>query len=194
MNSQTVKTEQLCPYQEISLYLDGELSPHEEIGLEKHLADCEKCLTELNLQKQMLTALDFAFDKHEEIVLPENFTKVVVAKAESGVSGLRSKEERFRAFFLCATLFLLIILGLGAESEQVFNAFANFGNRFMAIAGFVFHLTYDITIGVAVVLRSLSQQFVFSSIFTVLLVGFGFSILFLMLSRFIYKINRPKTS
>ena len=89
-----------------------------KIVLEKHLAHCKSCLNELNLQKKMLSALDFAFSEgnnQAEIELPANFAKVVAVTAESGVSGLRRPEERSRAFFLCPGLFLSVIVGLGTE-------------------------------------------------------------------------------
>lgn len=194
MDSYTPTTEKNCPHEEISLYLDGELSGNDEILLEQHLAVCETCLDELNLQKQMLAALNFAFGKREEIELPKNFTKVVVTKAESGVSGLRSKEERFQALFLCSGLFLLLIAGFSAESEKIFLTLTVFGNQITAIGGFIVHLFYDISFGLAVIFRSLSQKVIFSSAFTVLLFGALLSVLLLILPRFVYKLSRAKTN
>ena len=194
MDSQTPTTKQICPREEISLYLDGELSANDEILLEKHLTDCEACLAELNSQKQMLSALNFAFDKQAEIELPKDFTKIVVAKAESGVSGLRSKEERFRALFLCLALFLLLILGFGLENEKIFSTLTSFFNQVVAIAGFIVHFTYDISIGIAVILRSLSQKVIFTNGFIILSFG-GVLLLFLLtVPRFVDKLSRPKTS
>ena len=63
-----------CPRFEIAAYLDGDLDPRAEIDLERHLAVCAECLTELNEQKRILSALDFALDDHELIKIPENFT------------------------------------------------------------------------------------------------------------------------
>ena len=194
MDSQTVTNEKICPLEELGLYLDGELSPREEILLEKHLAACESCLTELNLQKQMLSALNFAFDRREEIELPKDFTKIVVTKAESGVSGLRSKEERFRALFLCSALFLLLLLGLGAESEKILAAVSGFLSQLVVIAGFIVHLTYDISLGIAVILRSISQKIVVSSAFFVLIIGSLLSLFLLTLPRFVDKLSRAKAS
>src|SRR5215207_7269746 len=86
-----------CPRIEIAAYVDGELSPREEFDLEMHFAVCETCSAELNEQKKLLYALDFALENEDEIELPENFTKVVVATAESNVKGLRCPRERNRA-------------------------------------------------------------------------------------------------
>lgn len=194
MDLKTPTIEQLCPREEISLYLDGELSAKDEILLEKHFAECETCLGEFNLQKQMLSALDFAFDKRGEIELPKDFTKIVVTKAESGVKGLRSKDERFRALFLCSALFLFLILGFGTESEKIFSASNEFVSQIVTVAGFVVHLTFDISIGIAVILRSLSQKIVYTTGFIILLFGAVVSIFLLALPRFVVKLSRAKTS
>ena len=78
-----------------------------------HLAHCPACAEELNEQKKMLCALDIALIEDEkEFELPENFTRVVVANAESSVGGLRQPQERFKTLFVCAALFLLVLLGL----------------------------------------------------------------------------------
>jgi Putative zinc-finger len=184
MKKQIVQNKQNCPMEEISLYLDGELSSGDELVLEKHLAVCETCLAQLNSQKEMLLALDFAFEKENEIELPKDFTKVIVAHAESGVKGLRSKKERSSALFLCSGLFLLITLGLGTENEKVFNSFIGFSRHFIAITGFTFHLILDVTTGAIVVLRCLSQQIIYSPIFMVTLFVSGFILVALTLTHF----------
>ena len=193
MNLHTPTNEQSCPQADISSYLDGELNPHSELVLERHLAVCKICLEELNGQKKMLSALDFAFnDKNNqaEIELPENFAKVVAVTAESGVSGLRRPEERSRALFLCVGLFLLILIGLGTETKRVFTSFTSFSEQLMALAGFVFHFAYDLAIGICVICRALSQQFIFSSIFAALLGLCIFIFSFIILSRFVIRYNR----
>ena len=193
MDLQTHKNEQLCPCDDISSYLDGELSSHEEIVLEKHLANCKSCLDELNLQKKMLSALDFAFNEKNgqaEIELPENFAKVVAVTAESEVSGLRRPEERSRAFLLCAGLFLLILVGLGTETKRVFTTFTDFSEQLMALGGFIFRLGYDLAIGLCIISRALCQQFIISSIFEILLILCIFIFSFILLSRLIVRVNR----
>ena len=193
MDLQPIKTEQLCLRDDISSYLDGELLSHNELVLEKHLANCKSCLDELNLQKKMLSALDLAFNEKNdqaEIELPQNFAKVVAVTAESKVSGLRRPEERSRAFFLCAGLFLLILVGLGAETKRVFTTFTDFSEQIMALGGFIFRLGYDLAIGLCIISRALCQQFIISSIFQVLLILCIFIFTFIFLSRFVIRFNR----
>ena len=164
MTLQTAKTESICSRQKIIAYVDGDLSPREEIVLEKHLAVCKTCAEELNEQKKLLLALDYALDENErEFDIPEEFTKIVVANAESNVSGLRRPQERTKAFFVCAALFLLILLGLGKETENLFKTPEQFLGQFGAVGGFAFQLIHDLAVGITVILRSLSHKFIFSS-------------------------------
>ncbi len=191
MDLQTVTTNEICSQRsEIAAYIDGELLPREELELEMHLTICKSCSYELNEQKKLLCALDFALESEREIELPSNFTKVIVTTAESKVSGLRRPQERSKALFVCAALFLLVLLGLGSETESVLNTFGKFAEQFAAVGGFAVHIIYDISIGTAIVLRSLGNQFVFNS--TVSL-AFSIGLLFLglfALTRFVVRSNR----
>lgn len=194
MELDTLKTEKVCPREEICLYLDGELSPNEVILLEKHLAECQPCLNELNLQKQMLLALSAAFDKKKEIELPKNFTNIVVAKAECGVKGLRNREERYRAFLLFLPLLLIFIVGLGGDKDKFFSLVNSFGIQILTVGGFLVHLTFDISFGIAVILKTISQKIVVSQSFTVLLFASLILMIMLISPRFYYKFYRAKTS
>jgi len=186
MNSQTATIEKICLQRnEIAAFIDGELLPHEEFELELHLAVCGFCATELNEQKKLLCALDYALENEKQIELPANFTKVVVTNAESKVNGLRRPQERSKALFVCAALFVLVISGLGGETKTVLNTFGKFVEQFLAVGGFVWNLIYDVSVGTAIVLRSLSSKFIFnSSASLAILLIFGFLSLFLF-SRFI---------
>jgi anti-sigma factor RsiW len=190
MKEETAKIEEFCPRAEIAAYIDGELSPREELDLEKHFAACATCAHELNEQKKLLCALDFALEDKDEIELPENFTKVVVTNAESKVKGLRCPRERNRALFVCIALFLLVVVGLGAETSKTVATFGAIGEQFVAVGAFFAHLVHDMTIAATIILRSLCLQFVFKS--TIAAVGLGIFFVFslLMLSRLIMRHNR----
>ncbi|MCU1290275.1 MAG: hypothetical protein JWN60_2504 [Acidobacteria bacterium] len=176
MSFQDVEISNECQRADIAAYIDGELSQREELELEMHLAVCESCAEELNQQKKLLRALDFALEE-EKFELPENFTKVVVANAESRVSGLRRSSERFNALLICSALFLLVLIGLGAEAKSVLFSFGRVFEQFLVVGSFAFHLIYDIALGIIVIVRSLLFQFVFSSTVSIALftVIFGFS-------------------
>src|SRR5438445_5520441 len=102
-----------CPTDEIAAYIDGEMDAAREFELETHLAACEICSLELNQQKQFLASLNSSLKHEGDLELPANFTKLIVANAESTVSGLRRPRERFNAMFICAGLFLFALFALG---------------------------------------------------------------------------------
>ena len=181
--SQNNANNQTCPRTEIAAYIDGELSPREELDLEMHFAACSMCLAELNEQKKLLCALDFALEDKEEIELPENFTRVVVANAESHVQGLRCPRERNRALIVCAALFLLVLFGLGAETSKTFETFGSITEQLLIVGGFFVHLIHDITIATTVIFRSLCLQFVFKSAISAGLLGICFVASLLIFSR-----------
>jgi len=191
MNLHTATIENVCSQRsDLAAYIDGELSPREELELEIHLAVCKDCGEELNEQKKLLCALDFALGREREIELPADFTRVVVAKAESKVSGLRRPQERSKSLFVCAALFLLVLLGLGGETRTILNTFAKFAEQFLAVGGFVWHLIYDVAVGTAIILRSLSNQIVFNSNFSfAVLIGLFFISLGFV-SHFMARTNR----
>lgn len=178
-----------CPSIEISSYIDGELSSRQEIELELHIAACKTCAEELNEQKKLLCAINASLRDEREFELPANFTRVVVANAESRVSGLRRPRERFNAAFICSALGLFVLFGLGAEAANVFDGFVRVFDAAAVVAGFVAHLVYDFSIGAIVILRSLSSQFRFSSTFLFLLPGFLAFATFVF-SRVVLRVDR----
>lgn len=190
MNLTTAAGKKNCPKSEIAAYIDGELSLRQELELEMHFTGCQNCRTRLNEQKAVVCALDFVLENDGKIELPANFTKVVVVKAESSVSGLRRPQERAKALLVCAALFLVVIFGLGSETETIFDVFWKFSEQILVVGGFVFHLFYDISVGIAIILRSLSQQFVFNSTVSTAVVAVFFVISVIGLSRLIVH-HRP---
>jgi hypothetical protein len=192
MNPQAATTEKVCSQRsDIAAYIDGELRAREELELEMHLAVCQECNKELNEQKKLLRVLDFAFESENEIEMPANFTRIVIANAESKVSGLRRPQERLKALFVCAALFLLILLGLGGETKPVFAALGKFLEQFLAVSGFVWNLIYDAAYGAAIILRSISQQMFFNSNFSFAVLLGLFFISMIALSRLVTRSTRP---
>ncbi len=191
MNLPSATIEKKClERSRLAAYIDGELAPREELALEMHLAVCRHCNDELNAQKNLLQALDFVLENEREIELPADFTKIVVANAENKVSGLRRPQERFRALLVCAALFALVLAGLGGETKTVFGTFAKFAEQSLAVGGFAWNLIYDIALGTAIILRSLSHQIVFNSTFSVIFLGGMFFVLLIVFSRLAMRLNR----
>lgn len=158
-----------CPLDEISAYIDGELDLEREIELDAHFAKCDVCSEELNQQKQFLCELGAGLKNEGDLDLPADFTKTIVANAESTVTGLRRPRERFNALFICAALFLFALFALGADAAKMFNAAAVLLDQVVAVGSFFGHLVYSIFLGLAIVVRSFAVQFRFDPFVSILL-------------------------
>lgn len=108
-----------CLREDVAAYIDGELSEAGVIRFEDHLKSCIDCADELRAQRQLLCTLDIAFNGSRSFQLPQNFTRVVTARAENDLSGMRNKRERRRALKLCAMLALISFALLGATTRTV---------------------------------------------------------------------------
>lgn len=180
----------ICPTPEISAYIDGELTPKDEVELESHLADCRVCTEDLNLQKSFLNVLDSSLEEEKAIELPANFTKSVVANAESSVSGLRRPHERRNAAFICAALVAFSIVALGSGATSVVAAVVSVGDKLLAIASSFGHLVFDIALGSTIVFRSLASKFVFESGAAVIFVLSLFVLSLYLFSRLLVRFHR----
>jgi hypothetical protein len=163
MEQQQFQVFDKCPRAEISPYIDGELAPKQEIDLEIHISSCPICAEDLKLQRQFLCALDASLENEPEIDLPTDFTKVVVATAESHVSGLRRPTERFNAAFICSGLVLVMMFSLGAAAGDPLGAFFSVWDKSAAVASCIGHMAYDVAIGAVIIIRSLSSYFISDS-------------------------------
>jgi predicted anti-sigma-YlaC factor YlaD len=193
MNEETGKFETICSQSDIAAYLDGELDAAAEARLEAHLSACKDCFNALGEQKMVLCALNAALDGRAEIELPVNFARKVAVRAESGMNGLRKREERAIAVTLCIMLFGLIaavgLTGDGAGLAEILNGGLRMG---ASVAGFVGAVFYDIGLGTVVIIRTLTRYFLSDQD----LYGFGiFCLLLLSLilcSSFYLRLRRLK--
>lgn len=187
MNTPAAESKKICSHRcDLAAYVDGELSPREELILEAHLAVCAACRTELNEQKKMLCALNFALEDETDFPMPANFTEIVVANAESKVSGLRRPQERSKALLVCAVLFTLGLSSLGGETQTILRSFADFAEQFLVVGKFALHLFYDIALGAAIILRATSSHLVSDAAAWLAVIAFG--IICAALLRFIVRI------
>jgi anti-sigma factor RsiW len=108
-----------CQLEDVAAYLDGELSGPSLTEFEAHLKACADCAGELRVQRELLCTLEVAFNGNRSFHLPKNFARVVTARAESDLSGMRNKHERRRAAKLCAILALVSFALLGAAARTV---------------------------------------------------------------------------
>ncbi len=154
-----------CPAEEISAYIDGELTADVEVALETHLGVCEICRRELNHQKGFLLALSDTLEREIPIELPENFTRSVVVNAESKVSGLRDRKERSSAFIVGAVLLLLAAVAVGSLTG-VFSPLSIALDKLLAIGRALLQVAADLLYAIAAMFRSILQTQTFSTALT----------------------------
>lgn len=192
MNVRIEKIESSCPNADIAAYIDGELAPREELELERHFAVCRLCARELNRQKNLLRALDFALIGEKGIDLPENFTKTIVVNAESSVKGLRCPKERSKALFICSALFAFIMLGLGSEANAVLSTFTAFAEQLFAVGSFIGHLIYDLALVLTTILRLLGGQLASTKSFAALGAAVFLITILIASTRLMTRVSRAK--
>lgn len=178
-----------CPSVDISAYIDGELSLERELEMEVHFSSCSGCSLELNQQKQFLCGLDSSLKRENDLELPPDFARSIVANAESTVSGLRRPNERFNAAFICAALLLFVLFVLGSEAAGALGPITNFFDQVFAVGGFFAHLVYSIFVGISVVIRAAAAQFspdLMAGSASILL----FAAILLFISRRVWRIRR----
>lgn len=108
-----------CQLEDVAAYLDGELAGAALDRFEHHAKICQTCATELRAQRQLLCTLDVAFSDSRSFDLPNNFTRVVTARAENDLSAMRNGRERKRALQLCVLLALVAFALLGAATRTI---------------------------------------------------------------------------
>src|SRR5882762_7320345 len=108
-----------CQLEDVAAYIDGELTGVALDKFEQHVRSCTGCAAELRVQRQLLCTLDVAFNDSRLFHLPNDFARVVTARAENDLTGMRDRRERRRALQLCAILALVSFGLLGAATRPI---------------------------------------------------------------------------
>lgn len=174
-----------CRPSAIAGYLEGEMAADRREEMERHLASCRECHEELNRQKLFLNALDAAFGSDLDVDVPEEFTRSVVAHAESDVRGFRCPRERSRALIVSFILAGLAIAGIGFGTFLDFMPFGSAFEQMVAVGTFVGHFVRDVVVASTVVLRSVFQHLMFKSAGAVGLAVIVFGLALFVFSRLV---------
>jgi anti-sigma factor RsiW len=145
-----------CGCTDVAAYLDGELSVAESSTFEEHLRACGPCAAALSEQRRLLCLLDAAFARAQKRVeLPEDFARVVKARAQTDMTSVRRVGERRRAALLCLGLaaLALALLGARAVGEGLLPLRAAVGAA-LSILDMIFHTAAEAFAGAALILRS----------------------------------------
>jgi anti-sigma factor RsiW len=171
-----------CPAEEISAYIDGELPADLEVALERHVGVCEICRNELNDQKGFLIALSDTLEREVEIELPIDFTKTVVANAESKVSGLRDRKERILAFSIIGLMGILAAVTVGSFSGALVPvSFAL--EKFGVVIGMAAQVIFDLVHSIANLLRTFIPAQTFAAVLAYITVSLAVVAILFFVSR-----------
>ena len=169
-----------CPSEEIGAYLDTELPPDRTSALETHFAECAVCRDELNSQKAFLLELSRTLEKDTSIELPKDFTRAIVTKAESGVSGLRKRSERLAALGIVALLVVLATVGYSGDWGRASADAARPVNSVGAILEVSTNVIYSLVFTLGFIFKKAfpgSAGLFVGGILLVIAVAFGFLII-----------------
>ncbi len=144
----------------LAAYLDGELDRDENARVEEHVCACPPCAREIREQRLMLATLGAAFVGEQKLKLPEDFARIVAARARVDMRGLRARGERRRAWRVCGVLACLVFALLGVASFKVaFSPLAVLTKVAFSVGTMLVKTTMDLGAGAAVVLRFIGGSF-----------------------------------
>jgi len=182
-----------CQGDQIAAYLDGELDDIVGALLEEHLRQCPTCSAELAEQRLLLRTLDSTFCRASSLPLPTDFARVVAARAESDMSGVRDRHENRLALRLCVGLAFTAFVLMGVASSKVV---LGVGRRLFGQVAGVFDLVwttmYDAVAGLMIVSRMLGKGFIPGSLLTGFVALLLLGIALLLLSRLIANYHRTR--
>lgn len=151
-----------CDCMDVAAYLDGELSIAESSSFELHLASCAACAASLAEQRRLLCLLDAAFSRAQRKVdLPEDFVRVVKARAQTDMTSVRHSSEKRRALWLCLALSALscALLGTRALGEGLAPLRAAAGAA-LSISDMLLHTFAEASAGALLILRGFGRHLV----------------------------------
>ena len=156
--------EKICERNLIAAYVDGELDTDLTLLFEDHLESCDACRAELRAHRLFVCELEAAMLESAEIPVPDDFSRMVAARAASDMRGVRTRSEHRKALTICAVLALVGFALLGAAARNtVFVVVERFVGTVFSLIGFVAGAVYDTVAGFAVVLRVLGRKAIIDS-------------------------------
>ncbi|MGI8919230.1 MAG: anti-sigma factor family protein [Pyrinomonadaceae bacterium] len=144
----------------VAAYLDGQLDIAALDQFEAHVEACRPCRAELNAQRQFLCELDSVLSTPKELSIPKDFARIVSARAESDMRGVRSGGERRRALLVCLTLALAAFVLLGATAgNSLLGSAALLANKVLGVLSLLWTTFHDAVIGMTIVSRVFVRLF-----------------------------------
>ena len=125
------KSKDVCAVNLIPAYIDGELEDDARVLFEQHVEVCGDCRAELTAHRLFICELDAAMTQSLDVAMPDDFSRIVAARAESDMSGVRSFAEHRKALSICAILAFVAfaLLGTAARTASWVRCSASMGVR-----------------------------------------------------------------
>lgn len=144
----------------VSAYLDGQLDIAAVDQFEAHVKGCQPCRAELNSQRQFLCELDSILSTPKELSIPKDFARIVSARAESDMRGVRTGGERRRALLVCLALGFasFVLLGATAGTSLLVSA-ALLTNKVLGVLSLLWTTLHDAVVGLTIVSRVVVRMF-----------------------------------
>ena len=180
----------LCNRRLIPAYIDGELDVAARSLFEEHLESCSDCRDELRIHQQFICALDCVFINDVELSVPEEFSKIVAARAVSDMSGVRTATENRKALLICLVLAVTGFGLIGATTRQMsLSVLRGLLAKILGVVEFAWETLYDSVASAAVISRVISRKLIIETgnLGTVVVL-FAFAVL--LLSRLIANYHR----
>lgn len=144
----------------VAAYLDGQLDVATTSEFEAHVSGCQPCRAELIAQRQFLCELDSVLSAPKELFIPKDFARIVSARAESDMRGLRTGGERRRAFLVCLALGLSASVLLGATAGISLLVSAGLlANKVVGVLSFLWSTMHDVFLGITIISRVIVRMF-----------------------------------
>ena len=183
-------SKEVCNSSVIAAYIDGELEDGPRILFEEHVESCSPCRAELQAHRLFMCELDAVMAQRMDVEVPANFSRVVAARAESDMSGVRSFAERRKALSFCVILALLAFALLSTSArDSIVHFVGRLTGSFFGVVSFLWTAFYDAAASVTVIFRVLSRKFVVESGSLGLLIVL-LALALLLLSRLISNYHR----
>ena len=183
-------SKEACDSSVIPAYIDGELEDGPRILFEEHVEECSSCRAELQAHRLFMCELDAVMAQRLDVEVPANFSRVVAARAESDMSGVRSFAERRKALSFCMILALVAFALLSTSArDSIVHVASRLTGSVFGVVSFLWTAFYDAAASVTVIFRVLSRKFVVESGSLGLLIVL-LALALLLLSRLISNYHR----
>ena len=154
---------------------------------------CAACSAELVEQRLLLCTLDSTFNHSSNLPLPTDFARVVAARAESDMSGVRDRRENTLALRLCAGLAIAafaLLVWLPAECCWACAGVCSAG--WLVFLILVWTTVHDAVAGLTIISRVLGNGLFPGSLFAGLVALLLLGLVLLVFSRLIANYHRTR--